>query len=137
MHHIFIDTDIILDFLGDRKPFAKFAVEIFIKADKKEIILYTSNNSITTSYYLLCKLTDEKKARSLLFGIMEYINIIPVTDKILKLAIKSDFKDFEDAVQHYCALTIDNIEFIITRNLNDYKKSQIPVIGPEQLSKKT
>ena len=131
--HIFVDTDVILDFLGNRKPFSKSALRLFTLAEQKKIALYTSSNSITTAYYLLCKVTDDAHARELVSGLLDIVRVIPVSHKILSLAIKSDFKDFEDAVQHYCALTIDEIKLIITRNIKDYAKSKIPVSGPETI----
>jgi predicted nucleic acid-binding protein len=132
MKHIFIDTDIILDFLGDRKPFSKHAKYIFLQAHKGAAKLYTSGNTITTAYYILCKLTEEKKARKLIVELLEFIAILPVTDKILKTALNSDFRDYEDAVQHFCALTEYKISLIVTRNLKDYKNSQIEVIAPDE-----
>lgn len=132
MTHFFLDTDILLDFLGKREPFAKHAAGIFIGAFRKKYSLYTSSNSITTAYYILCKDLAEKKARSLVEELVEHINIIPVTDRILVSAFRSSFADFEDAVQHFAALTNERIEFIVTRNIRDYRHSQVKVIGPEQ-----
>jgi predicted nucleic acid-binding protein len=133
MKHFFLDTDVILDFLGRRHPFALHARMIFIKAEHKEVKLYTSGNSITTIYYLLSKLANEKIARSLTCELMEYVHIVPVTDKILKLAFNSNFKDFEDAVQFFCALTVEDVDCIVTRNIRDYKKSSVPVLSSEQV----
>ncbi len=133
MTDIFLDTDIIIDFLGDRRPFSKFAAQIFVGAHNGKFRLHTSSNSVTTAYYILSKNVDDKKARSLITDLLDFIQVIPVTEKILRHALNSDFSDFEDAVQHYSALTIDKIKFIITRNLRDYKKSQIKAISPEQL----
>jgi len=131
--HIFVDTDVILDFLGNRKPFSKSALRIFLLAEQKQLILHTSSNSITTAYYLLCKVTTDAQARELISGLLDIIRIIPVTHKVLTQATQSDFKDFEDAVQHFSALTIDEINLIVTRNLKDYSKSKIPVSGPEMI----
>ncbi len=133
MIHLFIDTDIILDFLGDRKPFSKFASQIFLEAHNGNFKIYTSSNSITTAYYMLGKTTTDKRARELIVDLLEFLTVIPITEKILNAALKSDFKDFEDAVQHYSALTNDKIKVIITRNLKDYKKSQLQVLSSEQL----
>ena len=133
MTDIFLDTDIILDFLGDRKPFSKFAVQIFLGMHNGQFRLYTSSNSVTTAYYILCKNVDDKKARSLITDLLDYLQVIPVTEKILRNALNSDFNDFEDGVQHHSALTVDKMKFIITRNLRDYKKSQIKAISPDQL----
>ena len=136
MQHIFIDTDIIIDFLGDRKPFSKSAALIFTKAQNKEIKLYSSSNSITTTYYILCKSLTEKSVRTLIPRLLKYIEVIPVNERILLQAFVSDFKDFEDAVQHASALTEKSISCIVTRNIKDYRNSHIKVLSSEQFADK-
>ena len=128
---IFIDTDVILDLLGNRKPFSKHAAEIFSISMQKKINIYISAISVTTIYYILCKNNDETKVRSLITELFDLCNIIPATKEILRSALESDFKDFEDAVQHCTALTNKNIKAIITRNVKDFKKSRIEVYSPE------
>lgn len=133
MRELFLDTDIILDFLGNRKPYSGYASRIFAGTHTGQFRIHTSANSVTTTYYLLEKTVDDRAARHLIREILDYIQVIPVTQTMLKHAMKADFKDFEDAVQHECALTIQNLECIVTRNLRDYKKSRIRAISPEQL----
>ena len=135
MTNLFLDTDVILDFLGNRRPFSKLAARIFIDAHGGKFRIHTSANTVTIVYYILCKSVEDRKARALITDLLEFINIIPVTEKILKHALKSSFRDFEDAVQHECALTEDYIKYIVTRNLKDYKKSKIKAVGPEQVFK--
>lgn len=128
MEHYFVDTDVIIDFLGNRKPFSKNASSLFLKAQNKEVKLYTSSNSITTAYYILCKSLEEAKVRSLIPLFLKYIQVIPVSEKnLVDASNNSDIKDFEDAVQHSCALNESKISCIITRNLKDYKKSKLKV----------
>lgn len=131
--NIFLDTDILLDFLGDRRPFSKFALALFKEAENNDLKLYTSANSITTTYYILTKLSTEKNARTLITELIDVLQIIPVDKGILKLAFSSEFKDVEDSVQHYSALASGNIDFIVTRNLRDYRLSLLPVAGPEEM----
>lgn len=132
MKKIFLDTDILLDFLGDRKPFSKFALEIFLGAYHKNFDIYCSGNSITTAYYILGKLTTQNQSKALVLGLISQVNVIAVSDNILKSAFASDFNDVEDAVQFYSALTEKDIHCIITRNIKDYKKSTIPVFSSEE-----
>ena len=113
MKHLFLDTDVILDFLGERKPFAHFAAQIFLGAHNGQFKLYTSSNSITTAYYILCKYVDEKEARRQITNLLDYLQVMPVTDNILRQALNSEFTDFEDAVQHQSALTISKIKFTL------------------------
>ena len=57
-----------------------------------------------------------------------------VDDSIIHKALESDFNDFEDAIQYFTAIE-NNMDCIITRNVNDYKKSIIPVYTPTELLK--
>lgn len=91
MKNIFLDTDILIDFLGDRKPFSRFALTIFLNGHHKKIKLHTSANSITTAYYILGKHTTEKHARELVLGLINQVTIIPVTEDILANAFSSRF----------------------------------------------
>ena len=133
MKNIFLDTDILIDFVGDRKPFSRFALTIFLHGYNKKIKLYTSSNSITTTYYILGKQTTEKHARELIIKLMHQLTIIPVTENILKKSFSSNFTDVEDAVQFFSALTVDDMYCIVTRNVKDFKKSTIPIFSSEEL----
>jgi predicted nucleic acid-binding protein len=63
MKKIIVDTNIIIDFIANRKPFSKFAIQIFDKAEKKTVSLYTSSHSIATTHYLLKKYIEKKIKR--------------------------------------------------------------------------
>ncbi len=56
--------------------------------------------------------------------------IVGTTKKEIIQALKNDFKDYEDSVQYSSALTIKGIEAIITRNVKDYRNSEIAVMTP-------
>jgi predicted nucleic acid-binding protein len=70
---------------------------------------------------------NESKVREILRKLKVLVNVISLDSKVLDLALNSDFKDFEDAIQYYAAMESD-IDIIITRNLKDFKKSDIPVM---------
>lgn len=133
MTDLFLDTDVILDYVGNRKPFAEFAMRTFEGAHQGKFRIHTSGNSITITHYILCKTLKESKARLDISDLLDFIHIIPIDQKVLKQAFRSGFNDFEDAVQHECSLTVSGMQFIVTRNLRDYKKSRIKAIGPESL----
>src|SRR5690554_7336253 len=89
MQHIFVDTNILIDLLADRRPFSKFAIEIFDLADKKKIHLFTSSHSIATTHYVLKKYIEEQELRNVLY---------------------SRHRDLEDAIQIFAAHSIGNID---------------------------
>ena len=136
MKKIFVDTNILVDLLADRKPFSKYAVEIFIASENKKIKLFTSSHSIATAYYLLKKYKDDNSLRKTLLGLFEYVTIIPVDTEVLLKGLRSKQKDFEDAIQIYCATNVDKIDCIVTRNVKDFKGCEILVLTPDELCSK-
>ncbi|MBW0177495.1 PIN domain-containing protein [Sediminibacterium sp.] len=136
MRKIFVDTNILVDLIADRKPFSKYAIEIFNTAETKKIRLFTSSHSLATTYYLLKKYVDDKTLREVLLGLIEYITIIPVDSAILTKGLRSKHKDFEDSIQIFCATTVEKIDCIVTRNVKDFKGSELPVLAPEELCAK-
>ena len=136
MKKIFVDTNILVDLLADRKPFSKYAIEIFNVAENKKVKLFTSSHSIATIYYLLKKFIDDSSLRKTLLGLIEYMTIISVDTEVLTKGLRSKQKDFEDSIQIYCATTIDKIDCIVTRNVKDFKGSEILVLTPDELCSK-
>jgi hypothetical protein len=68
----------------------------------------------------------------LLDELCEMTEIADVTKSIIKKSLKSDFKDFEDAIQYYCALSLPKLDFIVTRDTKDFKKSTVSIMTPEE-----
>ncbi|RDC56831.1 PIN domain-containing protein [Pedobacter chinensis] len=133
MKKIFVDTNIIVDLIADRKPFSKFAIEIFEKAERKEIQLFTSSHTIAATHYLLKKYLEEKQLRQVLYEVLEYVQIIAVDQNIIKRGLKSKHNDFEDALQILCAYNAEKLDYIVTRNIKDFKAAEIPVFPPDEL----
>ncbi len=133
MIKVFVDTNIIVDLIADRKPFSKFAIELFKKAENKEVMLYTSSHSLATTHYLLKKYLEEKQLRAVLYSLLDYLKIIAVDQDVIKKSLKSKHKDFEDAIQIFCSNTISSMDYITTRNIKDFKSADIPVYAPDEL----
>lgn len=136
MKKVFLDTNIIVDLIADRKPFSKYSIEIFKKAEEKKIKLFTSSHSIATTHYLLKKYLEEKKLRDVLYNLLDYVTVIAVDTDVLKKGLRSKHKDFEDSIQILCASTIEKIDCIVTRNTKDFRESEILVLTPDELSLK-
>ena len=132
---IFVDTNILIDLLADRKPFSKFAVEIFVAAENKKVKLFTSSHSIATSHYLLKKYLGEKELREMLLDLLDYVTVVPIDIDVLKRSLKSKHKDFEDAIQIVAAQSIEKIDCIVTRNVKDFRGAEILVLTPDEFVK--
>ena len=128
---IFIDTDVILDFLTGRQPFAMNAAVIFTLSVERKISTFISPLTFSNCYYVMRKVAKHEKIINKLTDLLEITDISSMNKQTIELALKSDFKDFEDALQNFSATHNDKIDVIITRNLKDYKHSEIAVMSPE------
>ena len=134
MTKVFIDSDVIIDFLTDRKPFSDSASVLFNRIDKREIEGYTSAQSICNIYYILRKFYAHLKVIQALNELAALIGILPVNQDIVQKALHSDFTDFEDGIQNFCA-EAGKVDILITRNLRDYKRAGVAVMSPDMVGK--
>jgi len=135
-NQIFLDTNILVDIVANRNPFAKDVISIFDYCQRKKIKMYTTSISIATLHYIAKKMVDEKELRSIIEDLLDTVSIIAVTETILKKSLKSSHKDFEDAIQITSAQSIPTMDCIITRDLKDFKNSEIKVYTPDEFLNK-
>lgn len=128
MDKVFVDTNIVLDLLSKREQFYPEAQQLFSMADKKKVKLYISSLTFANTYYILSRGLKSDELRTVLRKFKLLVKILPMDDKIIDLALNSDFKDFEDAIQYYTAIE-GKLNLIITRNLRDFKLAKIPVMA--------
>lgn len=133
MKKVFVDTNILVDLITDRRPFSKFAIQIFSKVEERKIKLYMSSHSIATTHYLLKKYIDEKELRDILHNILDYLNVVAIDQDVIKKGLRSKHKDFEDAIQIISAYSIEKLDCIVTRNIKDFKGAEILVLTPDEL----
>ncbi len=134
MIKVFVDSDIILDLLAQREPYFEYAAKLFTLIDQQKIKAYTSPIIFANLHYLLKKLTSNTVALKSLRKLKTLVNILPVDERIIELALNSDFNDFEDAIQYFTA-TSSGINLLLTRNKVDYKKSKIAISTSEEFLK--
>jgi predicted nucleic acid-binding protein len=130
MTDLFIDTDVIIDFLIDRKPFSREAAIIFTLIEQKKLKGFSSSLTFSNLYYVLRKIESHKMVISKLDILSKMVGILKVEEQTIKNALASGFPDFEDSIQYFSAVTSKKIDVIITRNIKDFKKSEIPVMTP-------
>ncbi len=128
---IFLDTNIMLDLLGERYPYYEAVAKIASLADRGKISIYVSALSYATVNYFLTKYEDQKTARTKLRKFKVLSEISNLDASILERSLNSDFADFEDAIQYHCALK-SKCSIILSRNQKDFKLSQSPVMSSEE-----
>ena len=135
MNKVLIDTDVILDFFFDRKPFSDDASQILSLCEDGKIDGFVSSVMISNIYYILRKSSKHDKIIESLKVLMNIIDVAIIDKKTVLKALNSEFKDFEDALQNFSAINESDIQVIITRNVKDYKTSSLAVMTPENYLK--
>lgn len=128
---LFIDTDIILDILAKRDPFYDSAAQLFTLIDEKKVETFTTPVVFSNLFYILSKLKSREFAHSSLRKLRLLLSVIEVDEKIIDLALNSEFKDFENAIQYYSA-KFNDLEFIVTRNVKDFVSKDLTVLTAEE-----
>ncbi len=131
MKKVFLDTNVVIDFLGERKNFFSDAAKIICQADKKEITILCSSLTYSNAAYILQHgfSLDEIKNKLTLFS--QLCETTSVNKETVEKALASEYKDLEDALQYYSAKEA-KADLIVTRNVKDFVKHDIPVITPSE-----
>ena len=128
---LLIDTNVVLDFLLAREPFDTSAKQIMELIITGEVDVFISINSFTDIIYFVQKKYDITAVREQMSQLLDFISIIEAGHKDAVKCLKMcEFDDIEDAFQVNCAEKAD-IDYIITRNIKDFKNSEIPAVLPE------
>ena len=126
---IFIDTDVILDVVFERKPFFYQSQKILSLIEKNYFIGFTSSLILANCFYIISSNKNKDIAQKTISKLRSILIILPLTDKEIGESLNSNINDFEDGVQYFIAIN-NGIDTIITRNIQDYKKANINVFLP-------
>src|SRR5690606_10491463 len=129
-YKLFVDSDVVIDFFTDREPHVNPASELFELNEQGSVKLYLSAVSINNIYYITRRFLGHKKTLEVVETLTEMTEIVGTTKKEIIQALKNDFTDYEGSVQYSSALTIKDLDVIITRNIKDYRNSSIAVMTP-------
>lgn len=135
MKKVFVDTNVLLDLLLEREPWAQDAALLFSMADRKEVELLCRSLSFSTSIYLMQRFKYTRKEIVSKLSIVKSIcAITTVNEAVIDRMLQSDFADLEGAIQYYSALAF-GAETIVTRNTADFAAARIPVLTPQEYIK--
>ena len=128
---VFLDTNVIIDYLQGREPFCHAADKIVELCVNRQILVCISAQSIADIFYILRKDYTIFQRKNLLLGICDMFNIVGANKQMVIDSLKNDeFSDLEDCIQSQCA-KIAHAEYIITRNIKDFAFSEVTPILPE------
>ncbi|MEZ4517224.1 MAG: PIN domain-containing protein [Chloroflexota bacterium] len=132
---VLLDTNVVLDLYLDRIPFADAAAALWQAHEQGDLVGYVSSITPVNIYYIAQKLKDERTARQAVIELLSTLRVCPTDQLVLSAAIELPIRDYEDAVQIACAMSM-SLDAIVTRNLDDYASSPIPVYAPTDFLQK-
>ncbi|MCD6380056.1 PIN domain-containing protein [bacterium] len=131
MDRVLIDSDVILDFFFNREPFVEYSTAILSMCESKKIDGFLTPLIYSNMYYLLRQTAKHEKVVKKLKQLFQITEILQMDRIVVENALNSGFKDFEDSLQNFSAVNSGKIDLILTRNLKDYKNSELGVFTPE------
>jgi predicted nucleic acid-binding protein len=131
MIKVFFDTNIMIDVLGRREMFCLPSLQIMSLADRGLIRISVSALSYATASFILGKYNKQLDIISEFAKFMKITTTTLVDSSIVEQSVKSEFNDFEDAMQYFSAKH-ENVDYIITRNKKDFAASDIPIFEPQE-----
>jgi predicted nucleic acid-binding protein len=127
---VLLDTDVLLDVLLERAPFSEAASKLLDMSQQGVFEAYISGISPVNIFYIARKAKGSDELRRALTQLLRTARVCPLNHSILTDALTSPIRDYEDAVQHACAV-VAGLDAIITRNFEDYKKATLPIFSPD------
>jgi predicted nucleic acid-binding protein len=129
---VLFDTNVVLDLLLDRAPFADAAAGLAAFVERGALAGVLGATTVTTLYYLTAKALGSEEARAHMETLLRLFEVAPVTRSVLESALDLPFADFEDAVLHEAGREA-GVTAVVTRNLEDFKSSTLSVYSPSEL----
>ena len=125
---VWVDSDVTLDWLGNRQPWDVAATALFEGAVLGHWELWFSPLTLANVYYIYRKQVGSVKALAAIKSIVRISKVTGMDATHVTQAIASGHTDFEDELQIACASGVPGLSAIITRNLSDYAHSTVPAM---------
>lgn len=129
---VLFDTNVVLDVMLDREPFAADAVQLFSRVEAGELSGWICATTVTTIHYLATKVIGAVQAKEEMNKLLSLFEVAAVNRGVLESALGLPFADFEDAVIHEAARHVA-VEGIITRDNKGFQRAVLPVYSPTEL----
>ena len=129
---ILIDTNVILDVLCNHTDFVEDSLKVFKYCEVNQITGCISAMSVPNIVYIMRKELDSERIKEILTVLTSLFTVVDLREADLLKAADLDFADYEDALQSVCATRV-KANYIVTRNIKDFKNSPVPAIKPSEL----
>jgi len=129
---VLLDTNIIVDDALQRQPFYESSEQILLLIEQGQVEGYVSASTFSDLYYLIRKARGREWSRDYLRQLATFCQIATVDQAVISMALATNFRDFEDAIQ-YSTAVLNHLDIIVTRNSQDFPVINPRILTPEQL----
>lgn len=129
---VLFDLNIILDVLQEREPFYESSAQLLAYAETGKIQGFIAPHSQTALFYLIQKGQTSAHAKVTITNLLQILKVAPIDQSTIEQALSLPYKDFEDAVQMMTAVQC-KADYLVTRNVKDFKPAPLSVIQPSEL----
>ncbi len=129
---VLIDTNVALDFLTMRQLYYEDTRDVIRICAGDKAKRYIAFHSVPNIFYILRKSHSENDRRAMLEKLCCVLQVAAAShERVCDAIEQADFADLEDCLQEKCAKEV-SADYIVTRNLEDFKNSQIKAISPRE-----
>ena len=126
-----LDINVILDALFARENAGEQVHAVWQAHENERFTGYICAITPPTIFYIARKMVGKSRAFEMISDLAETFEVCAVDMEVLRVAMQFDMPDFEDSIQSASALAA-GLDFIITSNLKDFKKSPVKAISPAE-----
>lgn len=128
---ILLDTDVLLDVALDRHPHADASADFLARVADGASEGFVAWHTVSNLFYVIARARGATAARDFITDLMDYLSVAPTSTEAVRYAASLPMPDFEDAMQ-VAAARACGAEYIVTRNLNDFERSPVPAVTPQE-----
>ena len=134
--NLLLDTNVIIDFMGRKKPFFANAERIIAAGYFGDVTLWTSVQSLKDAFFVLSHYIDSARVQAAILNLVEIVNPVDLTGDDVVRAARLQWNDLEDCLIAVSAAKA-NADFIITRDRKGFTRSMTPTRTPGEWLRET
>ena len=121
---LLVDTNVLIDVILDRKPWADDATTLLDKVAKREARGYVAGHAVTTVYHLVERAKGRAVATTAISDLLDILTVVPLEGADFQRALSLGLRDYQDGVQAAPCLKV-GARFLVTRNERDFKGAPV------------
>ncbi len=129
---VLLDTNIIVDVALERQPQNEASKQVLLLVEQGQIEGYISASTFGDLYYIIRRSRGREWTTDFINWLVTYCQIATVNEAVIRMALTSNFRDFEDAIQ-YSTAVVNQLDAIVTRNPQDFPVTTPRIISPNEL----